>query len=228
MRTASERRRAFKRSIALSIAAVMICAGAALAHAYWTDIVNVNRAVTIDEHGQAGNFRIWGLGYAKLIVGGTGNNVLVGDGHCLIGSASGSGSSEVGNGVENYCDDAPIRGSGAGHVIRGGRGANWIYSGYGPEEQLYGGAGPNFIVSAPTSSTIHGGPSGDTIDASQGSTIVYAGLGQNVINALSPDIDHVYCSGKNDTVFAYRYDVIVNCAHVIYRGSPAADRQQRR
>ncbi len=224
---ARARRFRWKRLAALTTVAALICAGTALANSYWTYIVNFNHAATIDESGQAGNFQIWGLGYAKLIVGGQGNNVLVGDGHCLIGSGSGSGSGQgnQGNSPDNYCDDAPIRGSGRDHVIKGGGGANWIYSGYGPDEQLYGGQGPNFILSAPTSSTIYGGPSGDIIDASQGSTTVYAGQGRNVIDALSRQIDYVYCSGRHDTVFAYRYDVIdKKCAHVIYEGSLAADR----
>jgi hypothetical protein len=222
------RRIRWRRVTALTTVAAVICAGTALAASDWTYIVNFNHAATIDESGQPGNFQIWGLGYAKLIVGGRGNNVLVGDGRCLIGSGPSrtnqTNQSNQSSSPDNYCDDAPIRGSGADHVIKGGGGANWIYSGYGPDEQLYGGQGPNFILSAPTSSTIYGGPSGDTIDASHGSTTVHAGQGRNVIVALSRQIDHVYCSGRRDTVFAYRYDVIVNCAHVIYERPFAADR----
>jgi hypothetical protein len=191
--------------------ATAILGGSAVAAGYWTDIINNSHAATIDESGKPGNYRIWGLGYAKLIVGGEGNNVLVGDGHCRAGSSD-----------ADYCDTGTIAGSGAGHKIVGGGGANAIYSGYGPNEILVGGSGPNYIQSAPTSSTIDGGPDADAIDANQGATTIYAGKGYNVIDAESPQVDHVYCSGTHDLVYAYRHDVIQGCAHVIYLG-PSRD-----
>ncbi len=147
------------------LAVALVCGGTALAQSYWTYIFNFDHAATIDASGHPGNFQIWGFGYAKLIVGGQGNNILVGDGRCPPGFDPGQGDQGKGAGEDNYCEDAPIRSSGAHHVIKGGRGWNRIYSGYGPDEQLYGGEGPNFIKSAPTFSTIYGGPSGDTIDA---------------------------------------------------------------
>ncbi len=40
-----------------------------------------------------------------------------------------------------------------------------------------------------------------------------------MIYALSREIDHVYCSGRHDTVFAYSHDIVENCARVIYEES---------
>jgi hypothetical protein len=197
--------RAARRVAILAVVGVAVAAAAAAA-ATWIDVINFSRKATIDESAASGNYRIWGLGYAKLIVGAEGNNVLVGDGHCPPGATD-----------ADYCTTDPIKGSGADHVIEGGGGWNEIYSGYGPHEKLYGGKGSNFIHSAPTTSTIYGGPSGDVIDADQGSTTVYPGTGSNLIDARSPGrVDYVYCTGTHDYVYAYPQDVIRHCAHVFY------------
>jgi hypothetical protein len=201
------------------VLAVLGAAGvssAALADPGWITIINSGHAATIDEHANAGNYRIWGLGYAKLIRGGKGDNELVGDGHCPSGTTD-----------TDYCDTSPIPGSGAGHEIDGGGGDNAIYSGYGPNEILRGGQGHNYIQSAPTSSTIYGGPTGDAINATQGTTTVYPGKGTNAVDARSPQVDTVICTGKNDYVLAYRHDVVKGCAHVAYYG-PARDRARAR
>jgi hypothetical protein len=50
---------------------------------------------------------------------------------------------------------------------------------------------------------------------------VHAGTGTNTIYALSPVGDSVYCTGQHDTVYAYGFDQIHNCATVIYRADPS-------
>jgi hypothetical protein len=207
------RRKPIGRSLALALVATAISGGCALASTTYMYFINFGKATTINERGSSANWQIWGLGYARVIYGGKRNNIIVGDGSCLAGSTT-----------TQYCSTAPIKGSGAGHVIYGdGTVSNTIYSGYGPHEVIHGGSGHNTISSAPTSSIIYGGNRGDTINADQGSTHVYAGTGTNTIYALtpSPQIDVIHCSGRKDTVYAYKHDVIHGCAHVIYEGPRA-------
>lgn len=209
MLSSTGRRRPIKRSLALAF----VTAGGALAANTYSYFINFGKATTINERRSSANWQIWGLGHAKVIYGGKSTNVIVGDGSCPAGSAT-----------TQYCSTAAIKGSGAHHVIFGdGSVSNTIYSGYGPFEVIHGGSGPNTIFSAPTSSTIFGGNKGDTINADQGSTLVYAGTGRNTIYALtpSPNVDVIHCSGKKGTVYAYKHDIIKNCAHVIYERPPS-------
>jgi hypothetical protein len=117
-----------------------------------------------------------------------------------------------------YCSTGQIAGA-PGAVLVGGGGVNTII----------GSGGRNVIVSGPdhpstgTGNYIYGGPVGDLIAAVPGSSTIYPGAGTNVIDTRSPYVDYVYCvaGDKNTTVYAEHYDVIRNCAHVIY-GNPSA------
>jgi len=209
--TAITRQTRWRRALLIGLAASVLGAGTAIAQGAWTYVINFNRAPVINEASQTGNYQIWGLGYATLIIGSQGSNVIVGDGACPPGSTDTS-----------YCSVAPIKGSRSAVIYANGAGPNTIYSGYGPSV-IFGGTGPNTISSAPTSSLIIGGNAGDTINANQGRTVVYAGMGANTIYALSPEGDTVYCSGHHDTVYAYRIDHIYNCANVSYRSEPGGD-----
>lgn len=193
------------------VATVAFGGGVAAADGSWTYIINFNHSAVINESAQrTGSYQIWGLGYARLIVGSQDRNVIVGDGACPAGST-----------VTTYCSVAPVKGSRSAVIYGNGGGSNTIYAGYGPSA-IFGGTGPNTITSSPTSSLIVGGNAGDTINANQGRTIVYAGTGTNTIYARSPEGDTVYCSGKHDTVYAYRIDHIYNCANVIYADEPGS------
>jgi hypothetical protein len=198
----------WRRALVLSLVATAISGGVAAAAPTWTYIINFSRAPVIDEGNQTGNYQIWGLGYARLIVGSRGSNEIVADGSCPPGSTD-----------TEYCSVAPVRGSRNTLIYGNGAGPNTIVAGYGPSV-IFGGTGPNTITSAPTASVIIGGDDGDTINANQGATIVYAGTGTNTIYALSPDGDTVYCSGTQDTVYAYPFDTIHHCAHVVYKAPP--------
>jgi Ca2+-binding RTX toxin-like protein len=182
----------------------------------WTYVINFSHAPVINEGDQTGNYQIWGLGYARLIIGSQGSNVIVADGSCPPGST-----------VTAYCSVAPMHGSRNTVIYANGAGPNTIYAGEGPSV-IFGGTGPNTINSAPTSSLIVGGNGGDTINANQGATVVYAGTGTNTIYALSPAGDTVYCSGQHDTVYAYQFDHIYNCANVIYKPAPGGPNPHHR
>ncbi len=219
MLSSTGRRRPIKRALALALVATAVIAGGALAATTYSYFINFGKATTIDESGSSANWQIWGLGHAKVIYGGKSTNVIVGDGSCPTGSTT-----------TQYCSTAPIKRSGADHVIFGdGSVSNTIYSGYGPFEVIFGGSGPNTIFSAPTSSLIFGGNKGDTINADQGSTLVYTGTGRNTIYALtpSPNVDVIHCSGNKNTVYAYKHDIIENCAHVIYESSRSPNGPRR-
>lgn len=195
---------------ALVLAAVASAAGAATT---WTVIVGTTGNDTIDKGGVPGNYRIWGLAGKDVLTGGKGDNVLVGDGKCPAGAKT-----------DDYCQIQTIAGDG-GDTLRGGGGNNWIYGGGGPNT-LYGGQGDNYIQAGPSTNVIYGGPVGDAINATSGSSTIYPGKGTNYIDTRGPGIDHVYCSGKNDTVYADANDVIVKCAHV-HIGSASASRWDR-
>jgi hypothetical protein len=208
--SAALRRARLWRPLILGLALTAVTGGVATATTNWTYVINFSHAPVINEGNQTGNYQIWGLGYAQLIVGSQGSNVIVGDGACPPGSVDTA-----------YCSVAPIKGSRSAVIYGNGSGPNTIYAGYGPS-LIFGGTGPNTITSAPTASLIVGGDAGDTIDADQGTTVVYAGTGANTIYALSPEGDTIYCSGRRDTVYAYRIDRIYNCARVIYQTEPGS------
>src|SRR5579863_3097122 len=90
----------WRRTLILALAVTALSAGVATATTSWTYVINFSHAPAIDESGQTGNYQIWGLGYAELIVGSQGSNVIVGDGSCPPGSTDTA-----------YCTTAPIRGS---------------------------------------------------------------------------------------------------------------------
>ena len=198
------------RLFALCFGATMAL-GAAMAAATtnWTYVINYGHQPVINEGAQSGNFQIWGLGYARVIVGSQGSNVIVADGDCPPGSTA-----------TDYCSVAPVKHSRNSLIYAEGSGQNTVYAGYGPSV-IIGGTGPNTITSSPTSSLIFGGNAGDTINANQGATVVWAGTGVNTIYALSPAGDTVHCSGTQDTVYAYTIDHIYNCAHVFYQTAPS-------
>jgi len=198
-----------RRSLVLGLATTALGGGVAMADTTFTDVINFNHAPEINESGQTGNYQIWGLGYAQIIIGAQGSNVIVGDGSCPAGSIT-----------TEYCSTAPFKGSKSAFIYANGAGANTIFSGYGPSI-IFGGTGPNTITSAPTTSLIFGGNAGDTINANQGATVIYPGTGTNTIFAESPAGDDVFCSGKHDTVFAFRIDTISKCANVIYVPEPS-------
>jgi hypothetical protein len=206
----------WRRSLILGLVATALSGGVAMATTTWTYVINFSHAPEINEGAQTGNYQIWGLGYADLIVGSQGSNVIVGDGACPPGSTD-----------TDYCSVAPIKGSRSLVIYGNGAGPNTIYAGYGPSV-IFGGTGPNTITSSPTSSLIVGGNAGDTIDANQGRTVVYAGKGTNTIYARSPEGDTIYCSGQHDTVYAYSIDRIYNCSHVTYETEPASVAAQAR
>ena len=210
------RRIRWRRAAVIGLAVTALGGGVAAADPSWNYVINFNRAPVINEGNQTGNYKIWGLGYASLIIGSRGSNVIVGDGECPPGST-----------VTDYCSTAPFRGSRSTIIYGNGSGPNTIYSGYGPSV-IFGGTGPNTITSAPTSSLIIGGNAGDTIDADQGSTVVYDGTGTNTIFARSREGDTIYCSGSHDTVYAYRIDRIIHCANVVYQPEPGGPTSHER
>lgn len=197
-----------RRAVAVGLAAAALGSSVAIADTTWTYVVNFGRAHVINESNQTGNFQIWGLGYARLIIGSQGSNVIVGDGACPAGSTA-----------TDYCSVAPLKHSKSSIIYANGTGPNTIYAGRGPSV-VFGGTGPNAITSSPTSTLIIGGDAGDTINANQGSNVIYAGTGTNTIYALTPDGDTIFCSGQHDTVYAYSIDHIHNCATVIYEPGP--------
>jgi Ca2+-binding RTX toxin-like protein len=193
------------------LVAVLVIAGTtttAVAASNWTVIIGTSGNDTINKGGQPGNYRLWGLAGKDVLTGGKGTNVLVGDGHCPPGAKD-----------DQYCDVEEVPGDG-GDTLRGGGGNNTILGGGGPNT-MYGGQGYNYIESGPSTNVVYGGPLGDAINATDGSSTIYPGKGTNYIDARGPGIDHVYCTGKNDTVYADANDVIKNCAHV-YIGSHAS------
>lgn len=205
----SGRRVRWRRAPLLGACVALLGSGAAFADGSWTYVINFDKLPRIDESSQPGNYQIWGLGYARVIVGSQGSNLIVGDGACPPGSTDTS-----------YCSVAPVKGSRNTVIYGNGSGQNVIYAGYGPSV-IIGGSGPNIITSAPTSSLIIGGNGGDIINGNQGATVIKAGTGTNTIYALSPQGDTVYCTGEHDTVYAYTTDHVYNCANVIYRpGAP--------
>jgi hypothetical protein len=170
----------------------------------------------LNESGQAGNFHLWGLGGFNALAGGKGDNELVGNGSCPPSKYDTMGYDNATQQWDAYCGTGQIKGA-PGAVLVGGGGVNTII----------GSGGPNVIASGPdnpssgTGNYIYGGPVGDVIAAMQGSSTIYPGGGTNVIDARGPDVDYIYCvkGDKNTTVYAEKYDVIVNCAHVVY-GNP--------
>ena len=208
LRHATKLRRS--RLVALSFTATMaLGAGVAGATTDWTYVINFSHQSVIDESAQTGDYQIWGLGYARVIVGSQGSNVIVADGDCPPGSTA-----------TDYCTVTPVKHSKNSLIYARGSGQNTVYAGYGPSV-IIGGTGPNTIVSSPTSSLIIGGNAGDTINANQGATVVWAGTGANTIYALSQAGDTIHCSGTQDKVYAYRIDHIYNCANVIYQTGPS-------
>ena len=190
------------RTLALAVVVLVSFSTGALAAGFWTDIIGTSGNDTINESGKPGNFRILGLLGKDKLTGGLGTNVLVGDGHCPPGATD-----------VDYCDFSPIPGDG-GDTLTGGPGSNGIFGGGGPNV-LIGGGGHNFIQAGPATNTITGGPSGDAIQATVGTSTITAGKGMNVIDARSPGkVNTVICTGKNDFVYAFKQDVIKNCAHV--------------
>lgn len=201
------RRIAAMNGMAVALVAIAVTATAALAATSWIVVIGTSGNDTINEGGKAGNYRIWGLAGKDTLTGGAGGNVLVGDGSCPPGATD-----------DQYCSIQTIAGDG-GDTLRGGGGNNSIYGGGGPNT-MYGGGGYNYIQSGPSTNVIYGGQLGDTINATKGSSTVYAGKGTNFIDAVGPGIDHIYCSGKHDVVYADANDVVKNCAKV-YVGSQA-------
>jgi Ca2+-binding RTX toxin-like protein len=193
------------------LVAALVIAGTtttAVAASTWTVIIGTSGNDTINKGGQPGNYRLWGLAGKDVLTGGRGNNILVGDGHCPPGARD-----------DQYCDIEEVPGDG-GDTLRGGGGNNTIFGGGGPNT-MYGGQGYNYIESGPSTNVIYGGPLGDLINATEGSSTIYPGKGTNYVDARGPGIDHVYCTGKNDTVYADANDVVKNCAHV-HIGSQAS------
>jgi hypothetical protein len=172
-----------------------------------------------NEHGQPGNFRLWGLGGFNGLAGGQGDNYLVGNGSCPASKYNTMGYDNATEQWDAYCSAGQISGA-PGAVLVGGGGVNTII----------GSGGPNVIASGPdnpssgTGNYIYGGPVGDAIAAIQGSSTIYPGAGTNVIDARGPDVDYIYCvkGDKHTVVYAERYDVIVNCARVVYGNPPQA------
>jgi Ca2+-binding RTX toxin-like protein len=206
------RRIRWKRESSLGAVLVLaVLAAAAVAATSWTVIIGTSGNDTINEAGKSGNYRLWGLAGRDVLTGGTGNNVLVGDGSCPPGART-----------DTYCQINTIPGDG-GDTIRGGSGSNWIYGGGGPNT-LYGGTGPNYIQAGPSTNVIHGGSGGDAINATVGTSTIYTGTGTNVVNTQNGRVDHVYCSSGKDTVYADRIDVLSHCAKVIYTRPAIATR----
>jgi RTX calcium-binding nonapeptide repeat (4 copies) len=216
----------WKRTVLLTVLVVACSATVALAMTMssspWTVIFGTTGNDTINQTGHAGNYRIYGFLGKDTLTGGTGDNVLVGDGHCPPGTTNEQTIKTVpappndpANHSDQYCDVHWSSGDG-GDTLTGGGGNNAIFGGGGPN-RLTGGKGNNFIEDGPSHDTIYGGPLGDVIDAVNGPSTIYPGKGTNYIDTVGPGTSYVYCTGKNDYVSANQNDVIKNCAHVYYQ-----------
>jgi hypothetical protein len=206
-----------KRLLLVPVASLALAAPAAAQAENFTVYIGSPSNDVFNESGQAGNFHLWGLGGFNGLAGGKGDNELVGNGSCPPSKYNTTGYDNATQQWDSYCDTGPIMGS-TGAVLVGGGGVNTII----------GSGGRNVIAAGPdnpssgTGNYIYGGPVGDVIAAMQGSSTIYPGAGTNVIDARGPNVDYIYCvkGDKNTTVYAEKYDVIVNCAHVIYGNPP--------
>ena len=204
--------------LGLAVLLVMAAPAVAAQMETWTVLIGSPANDVFNESGQAGNFRIYGLGGFNAEAGGKGDNWLVGNGHCPSSKYNTKGYDNASGEWDAYCDTGQISGA-PGAVLVGGGGVNTIF----------GSGGPNVIVAGPdvpstgSGNYIYGGPVADLIAAQQGSSTIYPGAGTNYIDARSPAVDDIYCvkGDRNTTVYAEHYDVIVNCAHVYYSNPPS-------
>jgi Ca2+-binding RTX toxin-like protein len=194
------RRLPWKRTLSLTVLLTALSGAVALAETF-IFVPGTSGNDTINKSGLAGNYEIFGFAGKDTLTGGKGDNIIVGDGHCPPGATS-----------PEYCDTEEVPGDG-GDTLRGGGGNNAIFGG-GGANTMYGGNGINYIEAGPSTNHIYGGPVGDAINATDGTNTIYPGRGTNYIDTRGPGIDHVYCTGKHDYVYADRNDVVKACAHV--------------
>jgi hypothetical protein len=200
------------RSKVLVIAVLALATGGAVARASGVNVwIGTHGDDVINKSEEPGNFHLWGLAGADVLIGGKGENLIIGDGHCPYDNQVPTHGQD-----DSYCEISQVRDD-PGDILIGGRGgANTIFGGGGPNVIL---AGPATHGTEPfgTGNLIYGGPIGDAIDATDGSSTVYAGRGFNVIDAVGPRIDHIICErgDEHTVVFANRSDIVENCAVTI-------------
>ena len=217
-----------KKVLFLALPVFACSSAAAVAAGGWTVVIGTSGNDTINESGNTGNYRIWGLAGHDVLTGSQGSNFIVGDGHCR------ENNNAVTTGQDDeYCDTAEVKGD-AGDELTGGGGDNVEIGGGGPNV-IRGGNGHNTIfagsatngTSAGTGNLIYGGQHGDAIDAVSGTSAIYPGAGTNYVDTqgAADHKDYVYCikGDKGTTVYAKPSDVVQNCAHVS-RSNPSRDR----
>jgi len=200
----------WKKSVLLAVLVIAGSATAAVASDSFTTIIGTSGNDTINKAGKPSNYLIWGLAGKDTLSGGQGDNLIVGDGHCPPGTND-----------PNYCDVEEVT-SDAGDALRGGGGNNVIFGGGGPNT-MYGGPGNNYIETGPSANVVYGGPTGDVINATEGSSTIFLGKGQNYVDARGPGIDRIYCTGTQDTIYADTNDIVKNCANVMIGGNEHKD-----
>lgn len=186
-----------------------------------TVVIGTGGRDVINMAGMDGNFRLWGLGGFNALLGGRGDNLLVGNGHCPPDHEDTTGYDNASQRWDDYCStdaipDAP------GAILIGGEGVNTIL----------GSGGPNLIVAGPDKpfqgygNTIDGGPAGNLIISLHGSSLIYPGPGHNLVDTRGSGSDSVICQhGDTHTVvYADREDQVHNCSRVVFHapGWPAA------
>ena len=186
-----------------------------------TVVIGTDGRDVINMAGIDGNFRLWGLGGFNALVGGRGDNLLVGNGHCPPDHEDTTGYDNASQRWDDYCSTDAIPGA-PGAILIGGEGVNTIV----------GSGGPNVIVAGADKpspgygNTILGGPAGNLILSLRGSSLIYPGPGHNLVDTRGSGSDSVICQpGDTRTVvYADREDQVHNCSRVVFHapGWPAA------
>ena len=194
---------------AAGIAAVLLCAGGALAQSGATisgtegDDVLVGTAANDALYGAGGNDRLDGAGGDDQLDGGAGADDLRG-----------------GPGIDTvvYGGSVPVKASIDGVANDGVEGEGDRIA--DDVEAVSTGAGADALSGAAGDEQLDGGAGDDAIDGDDGEDSLFGGAGDDTINAVDGFIDVVDCGDGRDLASVDEIDRVTNCETVVRAAQP--------